>query len=123
MAHGDFTHIEIPADDPGRATRFYGELFGWAFSEMPDFPGYHLFLTPAGQEAVGGAVGERGRSAPTSMRTYVSVDHIDNVLPKVADLGGRIVEEKREVPGQGWYAVLQDSEGNEIAIWESLPAG
>jgi len=26
-----------------------------------------------------------------------------------------------EFPGQGWYAVLDDSEGNEVALYESLP--
>ena len=25
MKHGDFTHIEIPADDTGRATRFFNQ--------------------------------------------------------------------------------------------------
>ena len=119
MQHGDFTHIEIPADDTARAQRFYGDLFGWTFQEMPGYPGYHLFLTPARQEGVGGALGERGTSAPDRMRTYVQVDSIDQLLPRVAGLGGRVSGEKQEVPGQGWYAVLEDSEGNEIAVWES----
>jgi predicted enzyme related to lactoylglutathione lyase len=121
MQHGDFTHVEIPADDTGRAKRFYGELFGWSFQEVPGFEGYHLFVTPAGQEGVGGAIGQRGASAPDTMRTYVHVDSIDALLPRVPDAGGRVVEAKREVPGQGWYAVLADSEGNEIAVWESAP--
>jgi predicted enzyme related to lactoylglutathione lyase len=32
-----------------------------------------------------------------------------------------VVTEKSEVPGQGWYAVLTDTEGNEFALWERLP--
>ncbi len=27
--HGEMGHVEIPADDPERAMRFYSELFGW----------------------------------------------------------------------------------------------
>lgn len=119
MQHGDFTHIELPADDPARARSFYAGLFGWSFQEMPGFEGYHLFTTPAGEAAVGGAIGKRGESAPNQLRTYVWVDSIDEALPRVVPLGGSVVEEKREVPGQGWYAVIRDSEGTELAIWET----
>lgn len=123
MQHGDFTHIEIPADDTARARRFYTDLFGWSFQDVPGYEGYHLFLTPVGQDGVGGAVGQRGTSAPERLRTYVQVDSIDALLPRVAELGGRVAAEKQEVPGQGWFAVLEDSEGNEIAVWESAPRG
>ena len=121
MAHGDFTHIEIPADDPARAQAFYAGLLGWKFQEVPGFDGYHMFTTPVGDEGVGGAIGKRGEMAPEKLRTYVSVDSIDEALPRVSQLGGSVVEAKREVPGMGWYAVLNDSEGNEIALWESVP--
>lgn len=123
MKHGDFTHIEIPADDPARAKRFYTEVFGWGFSdELPGFEGYHMFTTPAGQDGVGGAIGKRGEMAPEKLRTYVNVDSIDETLPKVTGLGGTVIEAKREVEGMGWYAVFADSEGNELALWET-PAG
>jgi uncharacterized protein len=123
MKHGDFTHIEIPADDTERAKRFYGEMFGWSFDQPPGFEGYFMFTTPAGQEGLGGAIGKRGEMAPEKVRSYVHVDSIDATLPKVTELGGSVVEEKREVPGQGWYAVFVDTEGNELALWESTPRG
>jgi len=121
MQHGDFTHFEIPADDPDRAKDFYAGLFGWGFQDVPGFEGYHLFTTPVGQEGMGGAVGKRGESAPEKLRPYVQVDSIDATLPKVAELGGTVIEPKAEVPGQGWYAVFADTEGNELALWESPP--
>ena len=121
MKHGDFTHIEIPADDADRAKRFYAGLFGWSFVEPEGFSGYYLFTTPVGQDGMGGAIGRRGEMAPEKVRAYVHVDSIDETLPKVAELGGTVVEEKAEVPGMGWYAVLTDSEGNELALWESTP--
>lgn len=120
MAQGDFTHFEIPADDPDRAKRFYGDLFGWGFREVPGFEDYYLFTTPAGEEAMGGAIGKRGQAAPEQLRTYVDVSSIDESLAKVSELGGTVVQEKAEVPGQGWYAVFRDTEGNELALWEQL---
>ena len=122
MMHGDLTHLEIPADDPDRARDFYQRLFGWSFQEMPGYAGYHLFTTPAGEEGMGGAICKRGESAPEKLRPYVWVDSIDATLPLVEESGGTVVEAKAEVPGQGWYAVLADTEGNEIALWESTPS-
>jgi uncharacterized protein len=122
MQHGDLTHFEIPADDPERARQFYRDAFGWAFGDpIPGFEGYHLFTTPVGQEGMGGAIGKRGESAPEELRTYVHVDSIDATLEKISELGGTVVQPKDDVPGQGWYAVFQDTEGNELALWESLP--
>ena len=123
MAHGDFTHFEIPADDPSRAQRFYAGLFGWETREMPGYEDYYLFNTPAGQDAMGGAIGKRGESAPEQLRTYVHVDSVDDAVAKVRELGGTTVAEKAEVPGQGWYAVFRDTEGNELALWDQAPQG
>lgn len=124
MQHGDFTHIEIPADDPERAKRFYSEIFGWTFApEPPGFEGYHMFRTPAGEAGAGGAIGKRGEMAPEKLRTYVQVDSIDETLAKVTELGGTVVEPRAEVPGIGWYAVFRDSETNEMALWERTSQG
>jgi hypothetical protein len=124
MEHGDFTHIEIPADDPGRARTFYEALFGWSFPpEVPGFEGYHMFTTPVGQEGLGGAIGKRGEMAPDKLRTYINVTSVDEALARVSDLGGTVVQARMEVPGQGWFGVFTDTEGNELAVWESLPRG
>lgn len=121
MAHGEYTHIEIPADDPGRAQRFYEGLFGWKFVTIPDFPDYFMYTTAAGDEGVGGAIGKRDATAPSQVRNYVEVDSIEETAAKVGALGGQVMRDKVEVPGMGWYSVLADSEGNELALWERAP--
>ncbi|HET7677434.1 MAG TPA: VOC family protein [Candidatus Limnocylindrales bacterium] len=121
MGHGDFSHIEFPTDDLERARAFDEGLFGWSFRTMGDFPGYLLYETPGGADAVGGGMGIRGQTAGASLRNYVTVDSVEAPLAKVEGLGGRIIEPKAEVQGQGWYAVVADSEGNELGIWEALP--
>jgi len=121
MAHGDYAHIEIPADEPARAQRFYEGLFGWAFSTMPGFDDYALYTTAAGEAGVGGAIGKRDVTAPHTIRNYVLVTSIEDTVAKARELGGTVVEEKAEVPGMGWYAVLTDTEGNEFALWQAAP--
>lgn len=124
MQHGDFTHIEIPADDPDRARDFYASAFGWSFApDIPGFEGYHLFTTPAGENGMGGAIGKRGELAPEKIRAYVQVDSIDDALARIGELGGRVITERTEVPGQGWFGVFADPDGNELALWETGAAG
>ena len=48
-------------------------------------------------------------------------DSVDASLQRATDLGGSVVEPKSEVPGPGWYGIFRDPEGNELAVWESLP--
>ena len=122
MANGQITHIEFPADDPARASRFYSELFGWELSEMPGFENYFLFSFGAIERA-GGAIGKRNESTGDKLRVYVEVDSIDPVLARVPGLGGKVTTARTEIPGQGWYAVVEDSEGTEIGLYENLPTG
>jgi uncharacterized protein len=119
VAHGQITHIEFPADDTERARRFYGELFGWQFREMGEGSGYFLFN--AGTAEVGGAIGRRGENTGQRLLAYIEVDSIDDVLVRVPSLGGAVDQGKMEIPGQGWYAVITDSEGSEIALFEGHP--
>ena len=122
MAHGQISHIEFPADDLKRAGRFYSELFGWDLGEMPQFPDYLLFSMGTIERA-GGAIGKRGESVGRQLRLYIEVDAIDPLLAKVRGLGGTVVTPRTEIPGQGWYAVVQDSEGSEVGLFEGQPAG
>ena len=120
MAHGEIVHFDIPSDDMDWARRFYRELFGWTFDDVQGFADFAM--TRAGAGDVTGGLGKRGVTAPEGLRIYVNVDSIDEAIARLPDLGGSVVVEKTEVPGQGWYAAINDSEGTEIGIWEN-PAG
>jgi uncharacterized protein len=116
MAKGEITHLEIPADDVERAKRFYGAVAGWEFGEMDGFPGYFLFRTG---EQSGGGLGRRGESVGNVVRVYISVDRLEDGIAAAEANGGTVTAPPSEVPGQGRYAVVNDPEGNEIALWES----
>jgi len=116
MAKGTITHIEIPADDPERAKRFYSAVAGWEFSEMEGFPGYSLFRT---EEGHGGGLGKRGESVGDKIRIYITVDNLEDGVAAAKANGGTVSVEPAEIPGQGRYAVVIDPEGSEVALWES----
>jgi predicted enzyme related to lactoylglutathione lyase len=107
-------HFEVPAQDTGRAKEFWGELFGVEFQTYEGPTEYHMFQN---DDQTGGAVypqqdGEKG------LVTYFNVDDIDGARQKIQDLGGS-AEDKQPVPGMGWFARAQDTEGNPFSIWQS----
>lgn len=115
MPHGDITHIDIPADDLGRAQQFYSGLFGWEIAEMPGFEGYPMWQAPNKISGGGLAPKEAGLQSP---RSYVEVDSIDEALAKVADLGGSVVTGKTMISPTSWFAVFTDTEGNQLGLYE-----
>jgi uncharacterized protein len=116
MAKGTITHVEFPADDPARARRFYEAVAGWEFGEMPEFPNYYLFRT---EEGHGGGLGERGKSVGSVIRVYITVDSLEDAISAAEANGGTLVTPPTDVPGQGRFAAVNDSEGNEIGLWQN----
>src|SRR3954447_22742174 len=119
MAHGDITHIEIPADDVQRATTYYSELFGWEITESPGYEGYPMWRAPNGIS--GGAIVRREGVVQVPL-SYVEVDSIDDTLTRATELGGRIVQEKAEISPTSWWASFEDPEGNRIGLYEGATA-
>ncbi len=118
MAKGEITHIEFPADDVERAKRFYSAVAGWEFAEMDGLPGYWLFRTGEGS---GGGLGKRGDSVGQVIRVYVSVDSLETAVAAAEANGGSVITPPSDVPGQGRFAAVRDSEGGEIGLWEAAP--
>lgn len=120
MAHGQYTHIEIPYDDEERAKAFYSTVFGWKLSAMDGYEGYYTYDSGPGD--LGGGLGKRNVTAPATIRNYVDVDDLDATLATVAASGGTVKEPKTDM-GFGWYAVFDDPEGNELALYQPKERG
>ena len=119
---GQMVHVEIPAGDTAKAREFWGRLFGWQFEAFEGSPTeYH---TTRFSDTQGGAI-MSAESDQRGPRVYFDVDDIKAANAKVGELGGTSGE-ALPVPGLGWFAVCQDSEGNEFGLWqtdENAPGG
>jgi uncharacterized protein len=118
MAKGEITHIEFPADDVERAKQFYAAVAGWEFSTPEGFSGYYMFRTG---EGTGGAVAKRGEMAPQQLRIYITVDSLEDACKAAEANGGTVVEQPSEIGGgMGRFAVVRDTEGSEVGLWQNV---
>ena len=110
-------HFDIPIDQPDRAEKFYGELFGWSFQKVPAPNTEYWVVRAAEGDALGGLI---QRAAPgQAPLNYYTVPSIDEALEKIGGLGGTITVPKAAVPHVGYNAQCTDSEGNTFGLWEN----
>ena len=109
--------FEIPADNPERARKFYGKLFGWKINPFPGMTDYWHIETGGGDDTPDGGLMVR-KHEKQPITNYVNVPSVTRGMAKVKKLGGIVCKEKTAVPQMGYFAICRDTEGNEFALWE-----
>jgi predicted enzyme related to lactoylglutathione lyase len=122
-------HFEIPADQPERAVKFYRDLFGWDIKKYEGSAAngmdyWMLKTVPTDAEGKPVRPGVNGglmrRMFPgQALVNYIAVGNVDEFVRKAERLGAKVLMGKHPVPGMGWFAQLEDTEGNVFAIWET----
>ncbi len=115
-------HFEIQADQPQRAIDFYKTVFGWKFDNWGGPEDYWLITTgPDDQPGINGGMMHRTQKLPPTCNT-IDVPSIDDFTQKITSNGGKIVTPKSPIPGVGYFAYCQDTEGNIFGIMQSDPS-
>ena len=114
-------HFEIPFDDLDRAQKFYTDLFGWKIEKYEG--GDYWMITTADEKGESGVAGGmmRRQQPGQPIIQYIDVPSVSDNLKKVTDLNGNVLVSKMAVPGMGYFAVCQDTEGNSFGLWETDP--
>jgi uncharacterized protein len=111
-------HFDLTVDNPERAMSFYRDVFGWKFEKWDGPMEYWMATTGDEKEpGINGGLSKRGESGMPSMNT-VGVSSVDKFSKMIDDKGGKIVMPKTPIPGIGWFATCQDTEGNTFGIME-----
>ncbi len=120
-------HFHIPVDDMARAKKFYKNIFGWEIKDTGMGRDYQLATTtPTDEEGMpkepGGINGALYlRESPEEVPNIViNVPSIDEYLGKIKKTGGKVVSEKEPVGDFGLYALVEDTEGNVIGLWQDV---
>jgi hypothetical protein len=115
----------IPADDMQRAVKFYQDHFEWDIKPAPRKTSreYHSIKTHPAHEGgkqteVYGGLFKRGEDNLANITVVIRVASIEECLKKIKEEGHMVVLPKTPLESEGFYAMIKDSEGNVIGLWE-----
>ncbi|MHB8417398.1 MAG: VOC family protein [Myxococcales bacterium] len=112
-----FTEQQLSSSDPRKAKEFYQKLFGWKMEEM-EIPGFGYRVEIKTEKGPSGAIMAARDAQPSAWLPYVDVEDLAATLARIRELGGKVVQEPREVPGEGTTAAAVDPTGALFKLWE-----
>jgi len=113
--YGNICHVDFCFQDKERAKKFYGDLFGWTFTEYID--SYFLFASADNTKLQGGFEKKVPKNGTTIV--YVNVKKIEETVEKSKKLGGKQEGTICTILNVGRTATMLDSEGNLIGLYEA----
>lgn len=109
--------------DVGAAKRFYGEFFGWTYEEERDADGQSLAIACKNGgivAAIGPLLPHADEMPPSAMwNTYLAVDNADTAVVRTITGGGSVVQAPTEVGDAGVAALIKDSNGAAVGLWQA----
>lgn len=114
--------IEIPVTDLDRAEKFYTDYFGFKLDRQEERHGVTMSWFPMEMKEYGSAAtlakGEGYTPSHDGSLIYFTAPGgtVEEALKKAREMDIPILTEKIDTGEHGFYAVIEDSEGNRIAI-------
>lgn len=123
--HNRVVWCDIFVDDLDRACAFYEGVCGITCTKE-SFEGY-AFAVLEHKEGNGGCLVPRqpGQARPSGngVMIYLNVDgRIRDAVQQVAALGGKVVQDVHAIGPHGCRALIEDSEGNAMALHSTIDA-
>jgi uncharacterized protein len=116
-------YFEIPVLDIDRATKFYSAVFNFTFEkEVIDKNEMALFPFEDESTGISGALakGEIYKPTKDGVVIYFKSENIDSALQLAVANGGKVLYPKTSNGELGFVAEFEDSEGNRIALHQSV---
>ncbi|MDH3225918.1 MAG: VOC family protein [Thermoleophilia bacterium] len=121
-APGTPSWVDLASTDVDAAKKFYGEVFGWDFHDMPTDQGGSYTMATKGGKAVAGIMSQPPMMAeqglPSAWNTYVTVASCDDCVAEAQDAGGAVAMPPMDVMDAGRMAVVTDTTGAACCLWE-----
>jgi len=119
--HGDLSWCELMTTDVEAAKKFYKELVGWTYEDMPMGEAGMYTVFKAGEQAVGGMmpmVKDLPPGVPPHWTSYITVKDAEAVAKKAQEMGGTLIVPITVIPKTGRFFVLRDPQGAVLAFIE-----
>ncbi|MDE2474866.1 MAG: VOC family protein, partial [Alphaproteobacteria bacterium] len=102
--------------------RFYGSLLDWKLEEAPPEHGMEYTMIKVGEGTGGGMMKHPMPGQPSVWVPYIQVGDLRARTAKAKSLGGRIIRDVEQIPGDGGsFAIIQDPTGAVFGLYEPRP--
>lgn len=115
--------IEIPVTDLGRAEAFYQKYFGFELQRQDEVNGHIMSWFPMDTDSYGAAATliygpdyAPSHDGPLIYFTAPDDGTVESGVQKAEKHGIKVLTPKTSIGEHGFFAVIEDSEGNRIAI-------
>ena len=120
-------YFDLTVLDVDAARHFFEACLGWQFEPFGAIPGYYRIKAgDADEPGIDGGIGAakdfpQSGGRPLTLMT-MSVPSIDDLIRKVEEHGGAIVEAKRAIPGVGWFCTCAEPGGLLFGVLQPDPS-
>ncbi len=118
---GKLNWFDLLTDNVEGAKQFYGSVFGWKFTDLPD-PQRRYTVISVGNERIGGILQPRQAAIKGSSAhwlTFISVADAEVAARYAKSNGGQVLSGPTSVPARGTHVVFRDPQGALIAVLKS----
>ncbi len=119
---GTFGWFDLTVENAAGVRDFYSKVAGWQSKplSMGDYDDY-VMSRPGSDESVAGICHRQGQNAdiPTGWTLYIVVEDLDAAIAEAEANGGKVVKAVSGSPEYGYFAMIEDPEGNHFALFKS----
>lgn len=109
--------VDYGAPDVDAAGAFYADVLGWSLQASGPEHGGYVMAQVAGRDAAG--IGPATPGMPPAWVTYLASDDVDATAAAARVAGGTVLAEPFDVADLGRMAVLADSQGAVLGVWQA----
>jgi len=114
--HGVPSWVDMGSPDLQASLTFYTSLFGWEGQDMGEEAGHYTIVSKNGKQVAG--IGPAQDPGPPRWTTYINVEDADAVTKMAESAGGEVVVAPMSVMTAGRMAVIKDTTGAYISVWQ-----
>src|SRR5260370_20883858 len=113
-------HFDISGQDPEELQKFYGEVFAWLVTPVPEMN--YAFVDTEGGSGISGGIG-KAPGGPGQVAFYVASDDLQATLDRAEALGGKTSRPVVVIPETVSLAMFADPQGHEVGLVGPAPGG
>jgi uncharacterized protein len=111
-------HVEIPSLDLKKSKKFFGKVFGWTFTDVPEMD-YVTFK--AGAPPHGGFYRVKKMPKKGQVNVYIEVEDLEAKLKEIKKAKGKVIAKRTPIGDIGWIGRFATPDGCSLCLWQEAP--